>query len=84
LIERHSRTLYVTLRPGRGDYGSERHLRTRRIELLRRTFEELRDQVDLISDGAAERQTSSSLWLTARMRALVRRVRHIGNQSSSP
>jgi SAM-dependent methyltransferase len=42
---------YVTLHRGRVDHGSEQDLHARRLELLRRTFEEVREQVELLSDG---------------------------------
>jgi hypothetical protein len=43
---------YVTLRRGRVGYATEQDLQTRRLELLRRTFEEVRDQIELLADGS--------------------------------
>jgi SAM-dependent methyltransferase len=43
---------YVTLRRGRVDYGTERDLQDRRLELLRRTFTELREQIEILADVA--------------------------------
>ncbi len=48
---------YVTLRRGRVDYGTERDLQDQRLELLRRTFAEVREQTDMLSDVAAPRET---------------------------
>jgi SAM-dependent methyltransferase len=47
---------YVTLRRGRVDYGTERDLRDQRLELLRRTFAEVGEQIEMLADVAAPRE----------------------------
>jgi SAM-dependent methyltransferase len=85
---------YVTLRRGRVDYGSDQDLQARRLELLRSTFEEVREQIDLLADGYGAPPTPvaavspgvreiASRSATARARAFTGRLRRMRKRIST-
>jgi SAM-dependent methyltransferase len=51
---------YVTLRRGRVTHGSAQDLQELRLDLLRQTFAEIREQIDMLTDGAARPAAVSS------------------------
>ena len=51
---------YVTLRRGRVDYGTERDLQDQRLDLLRRTFAEVREQIEMLANVASPLEPSAA------------------------